>query len=249
MPSESTILCKFLEDNQDVFAQNDSDVGRIKIARHTINCTNHPPIQLRPYRRSSTDYDEIRRQVKDLIDKKLIRESSSPWAFPVALVPKKDGGSPRMVIDYRKLNAITIDDKMPVPIISEVFDRLKGACYFTKLDIAWGFWHIEMDPKSIDKTAFVTNEGHYEWLVMPFGLKNAPATFQRIIQNTLGPLLYKGVINYLDDFIIYSETFDQHMVLLEECFKRLRANNIKLKLSKFQLAKQEVDYLGHLIRP
>ena len=135
-PSENTILCEFLESNQDVFAQNETDVGRIKIARHTIACKEHPPIQLRPYRRSNTDYDEIRRQVQDLLAKGQVRESTSPWAFPVALVPKKDGGE-RMVIDYRRLNAITIDDKMPVPVISEVFDRLKGAKYFSKLDIAW----------------------------------------------------------------------------------------------------------------
>jgi transposase InsO family protein len=104
-----------------------------------------------------------------------------------------------------------------------------------------------MDPKSITKTAFVTNQGHYEWLVMPFGLKNAPATFQRIIQTALSDLLYKGAINYLDDFIIYTETFEEHIELLREVFKRLRQHNIKLKLSKCFFAKSEVEYLGHII--
>jgi transposase InsO family protein len=136
---------------------------------------------------------------------------------------------------------------MPMPLIHEVLDRLQGARYFTTLDVAWGYWHIEMDPDSIDKTAFVTNEGHYEWLVLPFGLKNAPATFQRIIQQILGPLLYRGAINYLDDFIIYSETFDEHMRLLDDVLQRLSDHNIKLKMSKCHFAKKEVTYLGHVV--
>ena len=136
---------------------------------------------------------------------------------------------------------------MPIPRITEVLDRLQGAKYFTTLDVAWGYWHIEMDPDSIDKTAFVTNEGHYEWLVMPFGLKNAPATFQRIIQRILGKLLYNGVINYLDDFIIYSESFESHLRLINEVLGLLEAHNIKLKLSKCTFAKTQVIYLGHSI--
>ena len=134
---------------------------------------------------------------------------------------------------------------MPMPRILDVLDRLQGAEYFTTLDVAWGFWHIQMDPESIEKTAFVTNEGHYEWLVMPFGLKNAPATFQRIIQRVLGPLLYRGAINYLDDIVIYSKTLDEHLALLDEVFSRLQAHNIKLKLSKCFFAKRTVEYLGH----
>ena len=182
-----------------------------------------------------------------LLDKQLIRQSVSPWAFPVTCVPKKDGGQ-RMVVDYRKLNIITIDDQMPIPNINHILDRMSGAKYFSTLDIAWGFWHIEMDPASIEKTAFVTNEGHYEWLVMPFGLSNAPRTFQRIIQQTLGNLLYNGCINYQDDIIIYSKTFDEHMRLLSDIFQRMRQNNIKLKLAKCSFAKESIDYLGHTIR-
>jgi len=152
-----------------------------------------------------------------------------------------------MCIDFRKLNAISIDDKMPMPRITEVLDRLQGARYFTTLDVAWGYWHIEMDPDSIEKTAFVTNEGHYEWLVMPFGLKNAGATFQRIIQQILGKHLYNGVINYLDDFIIYSQTYTEHIQRIDQILRLLTDHNIKLKRSKCHFAQSEVTYLGHVV--
>jgi len=244
--NENQSLDALLRQNEDVFSQHETDIGRITIARHHITTVPYPPITLRPYRRPHNEYDEIGRQVEELKKMNLIKDSVSPWAFPVILQPKKDG-SQRLCVDYRKLNSLTINDKMPLPHIHEVIDRLQGAKYFTTLDIAWGYWHVEMDPKSITKTAFVTNQGHYEWLVMPFGLKNAPATFQRIIQTALSDLLYKGAINYLDDFIIYTETFEEHIELLREVFKRLRQHNIKLKLSKCFFAKSEVEYLGHII--
>ena len=194
-----------LRRHETIFAQTSTSVGKIKNVVHTIHTNPHPPIQRRPYRRPQHEYDEISRQVSDLLEKKLIRPSTSPWAFPVTLAPKKDG-SQRLCIDFRPLNAITIDDKMPLPRIDEVIDRLSNARFFTTLDVAWGYWHIAMDPASVAKTAFVTHEGHYEWLVMPFGLKNAPATFQKAIQAILGPILYKGAINYLDDNHIHRNT-------------------------------------------
>lgn len=245
--AENDALDAVLNKHVKIFATSDTDIGRIDIAKHSIITNPHPPIQRRPYRRSASEYDEIRTQVEQLKRQNLIRDSTSPWAFPVTLVPKKDGGK-RMCVDYRQLNAITIDDKMPLPLIQEVVDRLRGARYFSTLDIAWGYWHIAMDPDSITKTAFVTNEGHYEWLVMPFGLKNAPATFQRIVQQILGTLLYNGVINYLDDFIIYSDSFESHMALLDQVLAKLKSHHIKLKLSKCKFAKTEVEYLGHIIK-
>ena len=229
-----------------VFAQTDTDIGRIPIEKHKIIITPHHPIQRQPYRRPQGDYDESDRQVNELKAKGLIRESSSPWAFPVTLADKKDG-TKRLCVDYRPLNKITIDDKMPMPRIQDVFDRLAGSKFFTTLDVAWGFWHVAMEESSIPMTAFVTNSGHYEWLVLPFGLKNSPATFQRCIQRILGDLLYKGAINYLDDIIVYSDTFENHLTLLKEVFTRLLANNVKLKLKKCHFASDKVKYLGHTI--
>ncbi|UYV70987.1 hypothetical protein LAZ67_8001338 [Cordylochernes scorpioides] len=148
-----------------MLSQHETDIGRIAV-QHKIHTIEHPPISCRPYRRPLAEYDEIKRQVEQLSKKGLIRESQSPWAFPVVLVSKKDG-SQRMCIDYRKLNAITIDDKQPLPYIQDMFDRLHNAKYFTTLDIAWGYWHVEIHPDSVEKTAFITNDGHYEFLIYP----------------------------------------------------------------------------------
>ncbi|UYV78936.1 K02A2.6-like, partial [Cordylochernes scorpioides] len=238
-------LNQLLKENQALFSQHETDIGRIAV-QHKIHTIEHPPISCRPYRRPLAEYDEIKRQVEELSKKGLIRESQSPWAFPVVLVSKKDG-SQRMCIDYRKLNAITIDDKQPLPYIQDMFDRLHNAKYFTTLDIAWGYWHVEIHPDSVEKTAFITNDGHYEFLVMPFGLKNAPSTFQRIIQHIIGNLLWNGVCNYQDDILIYSSTFKDHIELLKKIFDKLKENNIKLKLKKCSFAKQEIRYLGHII--
>ncbi|UYV62930.1 hypothetical protein LAZ67_2002542, partial [Cordylochernes scorpioides] len=238
-------LNQLLKENQALFSQHETDIGRIAV-QHKIHTIEHPPISCRPYRRPLAEYDEIKRQVEELSKKGLIRESQSPWAFPVVLVSKKDG-SQRMCIDYRKLNAITIDDKQPLPYIQDMFDRLHNAKYFTTLDIAWGYWHVEIHPDSVEKTAFITNDGHYEFLVMPFDLKNAPSTFQRIIQHIIGNLLWNGVCNYQDDILIYSSTFEDHIELLKKIFDKLKENNIKLKLKKCSFAKQEIRYLGHII--
>ncbi|UYV62918.1 K02A2.6-like, partial [Cordylochernes scorpioides] len=232
-------------DTKDKAVQHETDIGRIAV-QHKIHTIEHPPISCRPYRRPLAEYDEIKRQVEELSKKGLIRKSQSPWAFPVVLVSKKDG-SQRMCIDYRKLNAITIDDKQPLPYIQDMFDRLHNAKYFTTLDIAWGYWHVEIHPDSVEKTAFITNDGHYEFLVMPFGLKNAPSTFQRIIQHIIGNLLWNGVCNYQDDILIYSSTFKDHIELTKKIFDKLKENNIKLKLKKCSFAKQEIRYLGHTI--
>ena len=243
---ENKAIEDILKQRSNAFSLQDNDIGRIKIARHSILTRPHHPIYLRPHRRPQHEYDQLQREVDQLIAKGLVRPSNSPYAFPVMGVPKKDG-TLRLVVDYRRLNAITIPDKMPIPRVDDIIDRLHGARYFTTLDIAWGYWHVEMDPNSIQKTAFVTNQGHYEWMVMPMGLMNAGATFQRIIQQILGPHLYKGAINYLDDIILYSETFEEHIKLLNDVLRLLEENNIKLKMSKCMFAKQEVTYLGYNI--
>ncbi|UYV68635.1 K02A2.6-like, partial [Cordylochernes scorpioides] len=236
---------KLLEHNRNVFCQHAIDLGKVAI-QHKIITKSEQPISLRPYRRPLKEYEEIAEQVKELLEHKLIRISDSPWAFPVVMVPKKDGNK-RMCIDYRRLNEITLDDRQPLPHIQDMFDRLHGSRFFSTLDVAWGYWQIEMDPQSIQKTAFVTNDGHYEFLVMPFGLKNAASTFQRIIQHILGELLWKGTCSFQDDILVYTKTWQEHIELLSKVFDELRQYNMKLKLSKCIFGRTEVKYLGHII--
>ncbi|UYV64552.1 K02A2.6-like, partial [Cordylochernes scorpioides] len=238
-------LKELLEHNRNVFSQHAIDLGKVAI-QHKIITKSEQPISLRPYRRPLKEYEEIAEQVKELLEHKLIRTSDSPWAFPVVMVPKKDGNK-RMCIDYRRLNEITLDDRQPLPHIQDMFDRLHGSRFFSTLDVAWGYWQIEMDPQSIQKTAFVTKDGHYEFLVMPFGLKNAASTFQRIIQHILGELLWKGTCSFQDDILVYTKTWQEHIELLSKVFDKLRQYNMKLKLSKCIFGRTEVKYLGHII--
>ncbi|UYV63691.1 hypothetical protein LAZ67_2005321, partial [Cordylochernes scorpioides] len=238
-------LKKLLEHNRNVFCQHAIDLGKVAI-QHKIITKSEQPISLRPYRRPLKEYEEIAEQVKELLEHKLIRTSDSPWAFPVVMVPKKDGNK-RMCIDYRRLNEITLDYRQPLPHIQDMFDRLHGSRFFSTLDVAWGYWQIEMDPQSIQKTAFVTNDGHYEFLVMPFDLKNAASTFQSIIQHILGELLWKGTCSFQDDILVYTKTWQEHIELLSKVFDKLRQYNMKLKLSKCIFGRTEVKYLGHII--
>ena len=152
-----------------------------------------------------------------------------------------------MVIDYRKLNAKTIDDKFPIPNITEVLDKLGKNIYFTTLDLTSGFHQIGMEKESIPKTAFNTDSGHYEFNRMPFGLKNAPATFQRMMNMVLRNEINKGCLVYLDDIIVFGTSLQEHMENLRVIFERLRENNLKIQLDKSEFLRKEVAYLGHII--
>ncbi|XP_050507921.1 uncharacterized protein LOC126885399 [Diabrotica virgifera virgifera] len=186
-----------------------------------------------------------------MVNEGIIRQSTSPWSSSVWVVPKKMDASGeqkwRVVIDYRKLNECTIDDKYPLPNISDLLDQLGKCQYFTTLDLASGFHQIEIDPKDIPKTAFSVENGHYEFTRMPFGLKNAPSTFQRVMDNILLGILNERCLVYMDDIIVYSPTIHDHIFRLTEVFKRLRNANLKIQPDKCEFLRKEVAYLGHLI--
>ena len=154
-----------------------------------------------------------------MLDSKIIQNSSSPWSSPIWIVPKKLDASNkrkwRVVIDYRKLNEQTIDDKFPLPNISDILDKLGKCNYFSTLDLANGFHQIEMNPDDIPKTAFSTDTGHYEFKRMPFGLKNAPSTFQRVMNNILRGLQNEICAVYLDDIMIFSTSLQEHVQRLK----------------------------------
>ena len=190
----------------------------------------------------------MRKLLNDMLDNGIIEPSTGPWAFPIVLVRKKDGGV-RFCIDFRKLNQNTQKDAQPLPRIDETLDALDGACYFSTLDLASGYWQVELHPKDKEKTAFVTPFGFYQFRVMPFGLCNAPATFQRLVERVLAGLHLSSCLVYLDDIIVYStcRSVEEHLTLLGEVFAHLRKAGLKIKPSKCHLLQTSVFYLGHVV--
>ena len=181
-----------------------------------------------------------------MLEKGIIEKSTSPWASPIVIVPKKNGER-RFCIDLRKVNSVTKRDEHPLPRIDDMLDIFNGSEWFTSLDLASGYWQIEMDEKDKEKTAFITHEGLYQWKVMPFGLTNAPATFQQMIQEVLGELFYTKAPAYIDDINVHSKKFEQHIRDLEEVFKRIRKAGLKLRIDKCKFCFSEIEFLGYII--
>ena len=201
-----------------------------------------------PYRLGPAEQDEMEEQVKDLLAQGFIRPSASPYGAPILFVPKKDGRW-RMCIDYRALNKQTIKDQFPLPCIDSLLERLGQATVFTKLDLASGYHQIAMEETSIQKTAFRTNFGHFEFLVMPFGLCNAPGTFQRLMNKVFADQLGKFIAVYLDDILIFSRNLAEHWEHLRWALSRLREAKLYGRLHKCEFLKDQVEYLGFEVGP
>ena len=184
--------------------------------------------------------------VQEMLDQDVIQPTSSPWASPIVLVKKKDG-SMRFCVDYRRLNSITKLDVYSLPRIDDTLDVLAGARFFTTLDLASGYWQVTVDPAAREKTAFVTHSGLYEFMVMPFGLRNAPATFQRLMKIVLAGLNRTQCLVYLDDILIVSHSWEEHLENLHLVFDRLRSAGLRLKPKKCIFARRKALYLGHII--
>ncbi|KAJ9509896.1 hypothetical protein QJQ45_011500 [Haematococcus lacustris] len=194
---------------------------------------------------SKPEHDELRRQITDLLAKGLIEPSSSPFAAPVLFVQKKSGEL-RMCIDYRQLNKITIRDQYPLPRIDDLFDQLAGKTVFSSLDLQAGYHQIRIPAEDVPKTAFRTPEGHYQFKVLCFGLTNAPATFQRVMNEAFAEVINDCALVYLDDILVMSENTEEHLVHLRRVFDLLRKNKFYAKLSKCEFMKRTLMFLGHI---
>ena len=220
--------------------------GRTDKVQHVIDTGDTRPIRGGRYRQSEKERATIREIVKDMQEMGVVRPSKSPWGASVVLVPKKDGTT-RFCVDYRRLNEVTLKDVYPLPRIDATLDQLGGCKFFTAMDLTSGYWQVDMKDEDAAKTAFITPDGLYEFTAMPFGLCNAPATFQRLMDQVLGNLRYEYALVYLDDVMVHSKTFDEHLVHLEAVLTCLKKANLACKLKKCSFAQESTVYLGHVV--
>ena len=202
---EQTDLFKLLSEYQDIFSKGSFDVGKTNVVQHDIKLTDQRPIKQHPRRMSDQKQQEADRQIDQLCDLGLVQPSNSAWASPIVMVKKKDG-TLRMCIDYRALNEKTLKDAYPLPCIEEMFDTLSGNKWWATLDLASGYWQVENTEKAKELSAFCSRKGLFEWSVMPFGLCNAPATFERLMDRVLTGLQWQIALVYLDDIIVFGHT-------------------------------------------
>lgn len=212
---------------------------------HEIKLKDHrqPPYR-RPYKMGPKEMEILKETIDEMMKKGFIQRSQSRYGAPVLFVPKKDGGM-RMVIDYREINKITIKNGYPLPSVEELFPIVQGAKWFSKIDLHSGYYQIRIAEKDREKTAFVTRYGSYEFLVLPMGLCNSPATFMELMNWVFEKHLDKFVIVFLDDVLVFSKTLEEHERHLREVLRLLRENRLYAKMSKCDLVREEVDFLGH----
>jgi transposase InsO family protein len=229
-----------------VFALKNADLGRTDLVEHEIDVGDNRPVRMAPRRIPLHKIDVVEKAIAEMEDKGVIRPSNSPWSAPIVIVQKKDGTA-RFCVDYRNLNECTKKDAYPIPRIEDNLDALEGAKWFSTLDLASGYWQVAVAEKDREKTAFTTKFGLYEFNVLPFGLCNGPATFQRLMEQVLRGLQWKSLVLYLDDIIVFSQTFEEHLIRLQEVLGRLRNAGLKLKPMKCQFFQGQVSFLGHII--
>ena len=246
-PENIQQLKDLIERNKDLFANTDADIGLSPLKHNvklSINTGDHAPIAQKPYKASLQTKQIIDTTVDSMLKANICYPSESPSASPVVIVRKKDG-EPRFCVDYRKLNKITSKWVFPLPTLSDCLEILSNSKYFCKLDLKSGYWQIGINEADKDKTAFVCHKGIFNFHRLPFGLQNAPSVFNFCLRNVLKDLPF--TFPYMDDILVASTSFSQHLQNIQKVFDRLRAAGLKLKASKCEFLKSEVQYLGHII--
>ena len=211
-----------------------------------IDLVDNKPFYLSPYNTSPDGRNYVAKAVNDMEKDGVIQKSNSPWGSPILLVPKPDG-TWRFCIDFRRLNRNTVTDAYPLPRMEDILQRAGGHEWYSAVDERSGYWQIQMNKEDIPKTAFVTPDGHYEWLRMPFGLVNAPAIFQRLTDALLAGIKWQFCAGYIDDIIIWSNTFNNHLQHVEEVLRRMQQANLQLRPKKCDLFRSSVKCLGSIV--
>jgi RNase H-like domain found in reverse transcriptase/Reverse transcriptase (RNA-dependent DNA polymerase)/gag-polyprotein putative aspartyl protease len=235
-----------LDQYPQIIARDITELGKTTKVTHHIDTGGAQPIRQYPYSLSPKYSQFLKEEIERLKIQGLIVPSKSPWTSP-ALVVGKANGKLRLVVDYRKLNKVTKPDAYPLPKISDMLDALANCAFFSTLDLTSGFWQVTMDTADREKTAFCTRFGTYEFTVMPFGLMNAPATFQRLMNNVLYEVLWKFALVYMDDIIIFSKTSNEHENHLNQVFQLLSQAGLKLNPDKCDFYQNRILFLGHMI--
>ena len=229
-----------------VLSKNDSDVGLAKIAPHTIELTDKTPIWQKARVFADPVNKEIEEQCQELLSLDIIEHSDSRWSSPVVPVRKSDSQL-RLCIDYRKVNSVTKTEHFPMPNLNHCIYKAHNIKYLTKLDIVRGYYHVPLDEDSRPYTAFSTTKNHFQFKRLSFGLKNSGIAFQKALQQILFPFNSNNIIIYIDDILILSETFEQHLSLVQKVLNTLHGNGLKIKVKKCEFFRDEVSYLGHII--
>jgi hypothetical protein len=244
--SQKNQLYSLLVEFEDVFSEGSGDMGRTSLTSHKIDTGDRKPIKQQPRRLPLAKVDIAQEAIKGMHEQGIIEPSSSPWTAPIVLVKKKDG-THRFCVDYRKFNDVTKEDSYPLPRFDTTLDALADSKWFSTLDMKSGYWQVDLEQCDIEETAFSTGYGLWQFTVMPFGLCNAPATFERLMELVLASLPWSVCLLFLDGILVHGKTFEEKILNLHEVFGRFRAANLKLNPKKCELFRQKVLYLGHIV--
>ena len=246
-PEAKEKIMRLLTKYRSVIALEGDNLGCTQVITHRINVPgDQPPLYIPAYRIPHSRRTAVNECVQNMLDEGIIAPSSSPWNFPIIMVPKSDG-SWRLVVDFRRLNELTVPDRYPCTHMGDLLSSLGSNKYFTSLDLMQGFLQVPLHDESKELTAFSTERGHFHYTRMPYGLRSSPITFTRLINTVFHGLLGTVLFAYMDDIIIPSQTLDEHLAKLELVLQRLAEAKLKIKLKKCRFLRKEVQYLGHKI--